>query len=110
MRLIHHLAFTPNEIEFFRQLVFANLTYGLKCVLDAADELDLALPPALAPARRLMDAAPDIGDGVPFPPEYHAALAQLWADATVQTAVARGNAFALPEKCVAPRAAYHTPR
>jgi hypothetical protein len=47
-----------------------------------------------------MDAAPDIGDGVPFPPEYHAALTQLWADATVQTAVARGNAFALPEKCV----------
>jgi guanine nucleotide-binding protein subunit alpha len=104
MRLIHRVPFTPGEVENYRALVFSNLTYGLKCVLDALDELELRLAPAAAPAATLVEDAPDIKDGQPFPAHYAPALAELWADPAVQATVARGNEFALPEKC-APRPA-----
>jgi guanine nucleotide-binding protein subunit alpha len=35
MRLIHKVAFTPEEIESFRQLVFNNLMHGMRLVFEA---------------------------------------------------------------------------
>jgi guanine nucleotide-binding protein subunit alpha len=98
MRLIHRVPFTPEEIEFYRALVFSNLTYGMKCVLDAMDDLDLAHAPEHADDAVLVEEAPDIKDGQPYPEHYQAALARLWADPAIQTTIARGNEFALPEK------------
>lgn len=44
MRLIHRVAFSAQELEFYRQLVFSNLTtLGLRVVLEAMDDLDLGL-------------------------------------------------------------------
>ncbi|KAJ7205686.1 heterotrimeric G protein alpha subunit 4 [Mycena haematopus] len=45
MRLIHRVPFSPAETESFRQLVFENLTRGLKYLLDALPDMELALPP-----------------------------------------------------------------
>ncbi|KAJ6605462.1 hypothetical protein DFH09DRAFT_1121413, partial [Mycena vulgaris] len=46
MRVIHRVPFSPprQETEFFRQLVFDNLTRGLKYLLDALPDMGLALP------------------------------------------------------------------
>ncbi|CAK5264083.1 unnamed protein product [Mycena citricolor] len=44
MRLIHKVPFSPQEKEHFRQLVFDNLTRGLKYLLDALPDMDLELP------------------------------------------------------------------
>jgi guanine nucleotide-binding protein subunit alpha len=41
MRLIHKVPFTPQEHEFYRQLVFNNITHGLRTVLEALEDLDL---------------------------------------------------------------------
>jgi guanine nucleotide-binding protein subunit alpha len=101
MRLIHRVPFAPSEIEFYRQLVFQNLTYGLRCALEAADDLALALSPANAVHRPLVDDAPDIKDGEGYPEAYRAVLGEMWADPAVRGAVERGNEYALPEKCVA---------
>jgi guanine nucleotide-binding protein subunit alpha len=98
MRVIHSVAFNAHEIEFYRQLVFQNLTYGLKCILDASDELQLVTAPENADAVKLVEEAPDLKDGDAFPPEYEHALARLWKDANIAQTVARGNEFALPEK------------
>lgn len=46
MRLIHHISYSAEEIESYRQLVFTNLTRGLRYLLDALPDLDLELPPA----------------------------------------------------------------
>ncbi|KAJ7362800.1 heterotrimeric G-protein alpha subunit, GPA2-like protein [Mycena albidolilacea] len=48
MRLIHRVPFSPQETESFRQLVFDNLTRGLKYLLDALPDMELELPPAYA--------------------------------------------------------------
>jgi guanine nucleotide-binding protein subunit alpha len=100
MRLIHSVEFTPTEIEFYRHLVFSNLTYGMKCVLDAADELELQPSSEVADAIALIEESPDIKDHQPYPSEYHEALQRLWDDETVQAAVKKGNEFALPDKSV----------
>ncbi|KAJ7024129.1 hypothetical protein C8F04DRAFT_1401330 [Mycena alexandri] len=48
MRLIHKVPFSAQETESFRQLVFDNLTRGLKYLLDALPDMGLALPEAYA--------------------------------------------------------------
>ncbi|KAJ7452659.1 G-protein alpha subunit-domain-containing protein [Mycena latifolia] len=57
MRLIHRVPFSPQETESFRQLVFDNLTRGLKYPLDALPDMALELLPAYTPpegeAKRL---------------------------------------------------------
>ncbi|KAF8177581.1 heterotrimeric G protein alpha subunit 4 [Mycena galopus ATCC 62051] len=46
MRLIHRVSYPPQETESFRKLVFANLTQGLKYLLDALPDMMLELPAA----------------------------------------------------------------
>ncbi|KAJ6505748.1 heterotrimeric G protein alpha subunit 4 [Mycena vitilis] len=46
MRLIHKVPFSAQETESFRQLVFDNLTRGLKYLLDALPDMELELPAA----------------------------------------------------------------
>lgn len=46
MRLIHSMPFSAQETESYRQLVFDNITRGLRLVLDALPDMELALPPA----------------------------------------------------------------
>ncbi|KAF7310194.1 Heterotrimeric G-protein alpha subunit 4 [Mycena indigotica] len=45
MRIIHNVPFSAEETEHFRQLVFDNLTRGLKTLLDALPDLRLDLIP-----------------------------------------------------------------
>jgi hypothetical protein len=102
MRLIHGLPFTPAEVEWYRQLVFQNLTYGMKCVLDVLGEhLDLRVSSEhWDEADLVYDASTLIlRDDEPYPPAYKAALSVLWQDPAVCQTVERGNEFALPEKC-----------
>ncbi|KAF7300818.1 Heterotrimeric G-protein alpha subunit 4 [Mycena kentingensis (nom. inval.)] len=44
MRLIHRKPFTANEKEEFRQLVFENLTHGMRTVVEALPGMGLELP------------------------------------------------------------------
>ncbi|KAK7065112.1 heterotrimeric G-protein alpha subunit 4 [Favolaschia claudopus] len=50
MRLIHKVPFSPQETESFRQLVFENLTRGLKYLLDALPDMELELPSSYSPS------------------------------------------------------------
>ncbi|KIK65888.1 hypothetical protein GYMLUDRAFT_239570 [Collybiopsis luxurians FD-317 M1] len=101
MRLIHRVPFSSQEIEFFRQLIFLNLTQqGLKYVLEAMEEMELKVSEENLPFVDLIENAPDIRDGEPFPPSYHTPLASLWADPNLQQAYERGNEAALPENLI----------
>ncbi|EIN05403.1 heterotrimeric G protein alpha subunit 4 [Punctularia strigosozonata HHB-11173 SS5] len=97
MRLIHHVDFSAQEVEHYRQLVFGNLTHGMRYVLDAMDDFGLKLAPENEGYVDLIDAAPDVKDGEPFPAEYREPLRALWQDKNVRAAVLRGNEAALPE-------------
>jgi guanine nucleotide-binding protein subunit alpha len=98
MRLIHKVPFSTQEIETYRQLVFNNLTYGLRYVLEAMDEMELEVADDNAKYLEMMVEVTDLPDGEPFPMQYLEPLKALWADINVQKACSRGNEAALPEK------------
>ena len=100
MRLIHRVPFSPQEIESYRQLVFDNLTRGLKYLLDAMEDMELEVDEENLKYVEIIENARDLRDGEPFPMEFYNPLKSLWEDPNVQKAWARGNEAALPEKCV----------
>ncbi|KAJ7115364.1 heterotrimeric G-protein alpha subunit, GPA2-like protein [Mycena epipterygia] len=113
MRLIHRVPFSAQETESFRQLVFDNLTRGLKYLLDALPDMGLELPPSYTSSTEsnsdpdsectieadveLIEKAEDLGDGEAFPLRFLGALQRLWGEEVVRTAWARGNEAAVPE-------------
>ncbi|PPQ73266.1 hypothetical protein CVT26_015224 [Gymnopilus dilepis] len=97
MRLIHKVPFSPAEIEHYRQLVFDNITRGLRYLLDAMEDMELKVSEENEKHLELIDGVRDIKDGEPFPTTYYEPLRSLWADENVQKAWSRGNEAALPE-------------
>ncbi|KAK7688009.1 hypothetical protein QCA50_008379 [Cerrena zonata] len=100
MRLIHRVPFSQQEIENYRQLVFNNLTHGMKYILDAMDDMGIALSDDSVSHVQLIDDAIDLRDGQPFPQEYYEPLKKLWEDPSVQKAWERGNEAALPDNLI----------
>ena len=100
MRLIHHVPFSTQEVESYRQLVFNNITIGLRYVLEAMEDMNLEVLEDNRDYLNLVDEVQDLRDGQPFPVEYHEPLRKLWEDPNVQKAWERGNEAALPDKCV----------
>ena len=98
MRLIHKVPFSPQEIENYRQLVFNNLTFGLRYVLEAMEDMELEVADDNVKHLEMMTEITDLSDGEPFPVHYLEPLKVLWADVNVQKAYSRGNEAALPEK------------
>lgn len=97
MRLIHKVPFTSQELEFYRQLVFNNITHGLRAVLEAMDDLELKVMEENQEYADMVQDAPDLRDGESFPMEYIKPLQQLWKDPDIEKAIERGNEAALPE-------------
>lgn len=100
MRLIHKVPFSTQEVESYRQLVFNNLTHGLKYVLDAMEDMELKVSEENQEYIQLIEDAQDIRDGQPYPVEYLEPLRKLWDDTNVQKCWERGNEAALPDKYV----------
>lgn len=98
MRVIHGVTFSPSEIEHFRQIIFENITRGLRTVLDAMGDMDIAADETNLPYIEMLDAVPEIRDGEPFPSHYCEPLKCLWNDPNVIRTLQRGNEAALPEK------------
>ncbi|KAJ6610197.1 heterotrimeric G protein alpha subunit 4 [Mycena sp. CBHHK59/15] len=97
MRLIHNVPFSSQEVESYRQLVFENVTRGLKALLDAMPDMGLSLPEELQPYAEMVATAEDLRDGEPFPRHLFDPLTALWTNPTVKKARQRGNEIALPE-------------
>ncbi|KAG8834075.1 hypothetical protein FRC18_002652 [Serendipita sp. 400] len=97
MRLIHKVGFTPQEIESYRQLVFNNLVHGMRLILESFSVFNLDVEPENSEYVPLIEGAPDLKDGEPFPLQYLGPLQALWEDKGVQKALLRGNEVALPE-------------
>ena len=98
MRLIHSVPFSAQEVESYRQLVFNNLTHGLKYLLDAMEDMELTVSDDNLPHVQLVEDAVDLKDGEPFPTTYLEPLRSLWQDPAVQKAWERGNEAAIPDK------------
>ncbi|KDQ17576.1 hypothetical protein BOTBODRAFT_105257 [Botryobasidium botryosum FD-172 SS1] len=97
MRLIHNVPFTNQEKESYRQLVFSNLVNGMRLIFEAMENFEYEIKESNQKYLRLIDDAPDIRDGDPFPAEYLETLQLLWNDPQVKKAYARGNEAALPD-------------
>jgi len=97
MRLIHRIPFDAREIEGYRQLVFNNITQGMQALLESMEDMDLKVSEENQDYVELIENAPDIRDGEPFPKSFYEPLRSLWVDKHVQQAWVRGNEAALPE-------------
>ncbi|TFY82376.1 hypothetical protein EWM64_g1630 [Hericium alpestre] len=97
MRLIHKVPFSAQEVEQYRQLVFNNLTHGMKYLIDSMEDMELEVTPENAEYVDLIDNASDIRDNEPFPSSFFDPLRALWTDSAVQKTWERGNEAALPE-------------
>ncbi|KAI0785911.1 heterotrimeric G protein alpha subunit 4 [Abortiporus biennis] len=97
MRLIHRVPFSAQEIETYRQLVFNNLTHGMKYLLDSMEDMNIEISDSVIPYIQLIEDASDLRDGQQFPPDYLEPLRKLWEDPSVQKTWARGNEAALPD-------------
>ncbi|KIY50059.1 guanine nucleotide-binding protein alpha-2 subunit [Fistulina hepatica ATCC 64428] len=97
MRLIHSMPFTSSEVESYRQLVYDNITRGLKYMLDAMEDMELKVSVDNEEHLVAVENARDIRDGEPFPMELYEPLKALWGDTAVQLAWQRGNEAAIPE-------------
>ena len=98
MRLIHRVPFSSQEVESYRQLIFNNLTHGLKYVLDSMEDMQLEVSAENSEYIELIESASDLRDGEIFPRHFYEPLRGLWNDKGVQRAWDRGNEAALPEK------------
>ena len=98
MPLIHKVPFSPQETENYRQLVFNDLTFGLRHVLEAMKDMGLEVADDNAKFLEVMAEVSDLPDGEPFPVHCLEPLKAIWADINVQKACSRGNEAALPEK------------
>ncbi|KAE9388561.1 G-alpha-domain-containing protein [Gymnopus androsaceus JB14] len=97
MRLLHDLPFSAQEIEAYRQLIFSNLIFGMKYILDAMVDMDLKVAEDNISYVNLIENATDIRDEQAFPRASLTPLTALWADPGIQCAYERGNEFASPE-------------
>ncbi|KAI0286640.1 guanine nucleotide binding protein, alpha subunit [Russula aff. rugulosa BPL654] len=96
MRLIHRVPFSSQEVESFRQLIFNNLTHGLKYALDSMEDMGLEVSPDNSEHIELVESANDLRDGEVYPQHFYDPLRLLWNDKGVQQAWDRGNEAALP--------------
>ncbi|RPA89567.1 guanine nucleotide binding protein, alpha subunit [Choiromyces venosus 120613-1] len=96
MKLIHASGFSKNDRDDYRVIIFANLLNSFKIILEAMESYDLTFQNEENEAYvELIITERELGRQEPFPKEYQKAFASLWADGGVQTAVHRGNEFAL---------------
>ncbi|KAH9966681.1 heterotrimeric G-protein alpha subunit, GPA2-like protein [Russula dissimulans] len=97
MRLIHHVPFSPHEVESFRQIIWNNVTHGVKDVLDSMEDMGLKVSAENRVHVELIEKADDIRDVEAFPQGFFWSLNALWNDKGIQQAWGRGNEAALPE-------------
>ncbi|KAF8330345.1 heterotrimeric G protein alpha subunit 4 [Cantharellus anzutake] len=97
MRIIHNMAFTPAELETYRQVVYSNMIDGLKEIINALEDFELALDPANTVHAIALGGNHDIKEGDSFPAPMQAHLAALWNDSGIRRMYARANEAALPD-------------
>lgn len=115
MRLIHTKGFSTSERKQWKMTIFQNLIHAFQVVFGAMEEQELALSDAsnivrpTCPAScanplannqtkrfaEIIAADPEIGPEDSMPLDCLAAFKSLWRDEGVQTAIKRGNEYAL---------------
>lgn len=98
MRLIHSGGFTTDERRQWRTVIHNNLVHACQVVLRAMDDhgIQLGDPSNRQYAQSLQHDA-EIGSDEQSLRQYHTALLRLWTDQGFQTAVERGNQYALQD-------------
>lgn len=107
MRSAHKVPFSPQEIETYRQLVFENLTFGLRYVLEVMGDTGLEVADGNVKYLEVISEVVNLSNGKPFPFHFFEPLQALWADVQAKEVYSMGNEAALPEKCVLLRPLLH---
>ncbi|GAA5858824.1 hypothetical protein JCM1840_006574 [Sporobolomyces johnsonii] len=96
--VIHLSGFTQGETESYRQAIFVNVRDAMKACFAVMDEEGIDFSDfSLMAFREVVELAPDLRDGEPFPADLLMPLATLWNDRGLRMAITRGNEATLPE-------------
>ena len=100
MRLAHNAPFSSEEIENYRRLIFNNITFGLRFLLEAMGDMELEVASDNVKYLEILAEVADLSDREPFPVHYLEPLKSLWEDVNVQKVYSKINELGLPEKWV----------
>ena len=101
MRLVHHVPFTRDEIESYRQLIWLNITDGLRRALRRMHSSGSFVSDENRELYHgLNERSDDLKDDERFPQEYRHPIEWLWTDPNVQAVYRSGNELGLPDKYV----------
>lgn len=96
MRLIYAQGFSKADKEQYRVIIFTNITESMRLILEQMDLYRIAFQnPENEQHVTLLMNLREISRGETMPKEYLSPLKSLWGDEGVQSAVKRGNEFAL---------------
>ncbi|RPD53855.1 heterotrimeric G protein alpha subunit 4 [Lentinus tigrinus ALCF2SS1-6] len=98
MRLVHHMPFSRQEIESYRQLIYLNVTDGLQSGISRMNTTGFFVSEENRELLRVVENCDrDLKDDQPFPSEYHHFIEWLWRDPNVQAVYRNGNEAGIPE-------------
>ncbi|KAH6683224.1 G protein alpha subunit [Halenospora varia] len=87
---------SKSEKEEWRVIIFNNLLDGLRMIIDAMEDMDIQFEYENTTVHLpVITQEKDLRPFEPIPIEYLRAFKDLWKDPGVETAVARGNEYAL---------------
>ncbi|GAA6060353.1 hypothetical protein JCM10212_004537 [Sporobolomyces blumeae] len=98
MKVIHLSGFTPHELESYRQQIFVNVRDAVVATVALMDEKMIEeSDPSLRSVWSMVDTAPDLREGRPFPAELYFPIRMWWRDAGVQQAIQLSSEATIPE-------------
>ncbi|KAL0095857.1 guanine nucleotide binding protein, alpha [Phycomyces blakesleeanus] len=96
MRLIHAAGFDGCERENFRVIAFSNIASTVQTLFEATEHLNISLEDeSLREYLPMFSEETPIILGQPYNQKFLDPLKRIWADAGIQSAIERGNTFAL---------------
>ncbi|EPS45157.1 hypothetical protein H072_856 [Dactylellina haptotyla CBS 200.50] len=96
MQLIYAEGFTKADKERYRVIIFTNITESMRLILEQMDLYHIAFQkPENEQYVSLIMKQRELSRGEVLPKDYLGPLKSLWLDEGVQSAVKRGNEFAL---------------
>lgn len=96
MKLINHGSYSQEERDSYKEIIFSNTLQSMRVILDAMDNLDIALADGNNARRAevILGLPPQI-EAEKLPSEVADAIYGLWKDAGVQACFERSREFQL---------------
>jgi len=85
LKVIHQSAYTTEECQQFREVIFGNIINGMQALLEGMTRYNISFEkPDLEAAAKQVSAIEDFGDETALPPDIAMLIMDLWSDPAVK--------------------------